>query len=92
MTDKPRTRLTPQQQELIRKMREMDEAARGEPERANPRDDSHLWAVLAVVVMLVLICVAVLVLRGCMTSPIHINLYGTGPPSASGRPSVATAD
>jgi hypothetical protein len=89
-------KLTPQQQEIIRKMREMDEAARRAPERTNPYDRSRLWAMVAVIVMLVLICVALLVLRGCATSPMYINFYGAGPPSAevlvrSGGPSGSRA-
>ena len=65
MADRP----TPQQK-TVQRVRELGEAVRRGDERP-PRDRSCLWAVLALVVILALMCGALLVLRGCLTSPIH---------------------
>jgi hypothetical protein len=60
MTDKPRAKLTPQQQELVRKMREVDEAARGERERA-PRKLSfrEITCLVVIAVVFILLVLAV---------------------------------
>ena len=55
MTGKPKARLTPQQKTLIRKMREMDEAAPREPERVLRRTYRRELTCAAVVVLVLIL-------------------------------------